>query len=214
MEITEDYVAVTTRPISAREYERLKRMLWPVSVARSLYASFLHLITLRLVKYQQFLNSKLPEDKRHKIFSEEQLRALEAVDFLKVPPKIKEASGSEAGKVSHPEEPPKAKLDRGPSSSTSVFPPLPSLPETGGDFNLAFKIFKRILAKASKDSTLHGERGVCLVSGLVEVEGPKAVCVMDVRAFYHPGDSRWVSIAIGIRRMQARQQYPRGEQGR
>lgn len=184
-----------------------------MSVAWSLYASYLHLISLRLAKYKQFLNSKLPEDKRHKLFSEEQLRALEAVGFLKLTPKIKEASGSEPGKVSHSEQPPKAKLDRAPSGSTPVFPPLPSIPATGEDFNLAFKTFKRVLAKTSKDSTLHGERGVCLVSGLVEVEGPKAVCVMDVRAFYHPGDSRWVSIAIGIRRMQARQQYPRGEQG-
>lgn len=214
MEITEDYVAVTNRPISAREYERLKRLIWPVSVAQSLYASYLHLIALRLVKYQQFLNSKWPEDKRHNIFSENQLRALGTVGFLKLPPKIKEASGSEAGKVSNYEQPPKAKLNRASSSSTPVFPPLPSLPETGEDFNLAFKTFKSVLARTSKDSSLHGERGVCLVSGLVEVEGPKAICVMDVRAFYHPGDSRWVAIAIGVRRMQARQQYPRGEQGR
>lgn len=214
MELTEDYVAITTRPISTRDFERLKRLLWPVSVARSLYASYLHLITLRLAKYQQFLNSKLPEDRRHKLFSEEQLRALEPVGFSKLPPKIKEASGSEAGIVSHTEQPPKTKLDRASSSSLPAFPPLPSLPETGEDFNLAFKTFKRVLAKTSKDPPLHGERGVCLISGLVEVEGPKAVCVMDVRAFYHPGDSRWVAIAIGVRRMQARQQYPRGEQER
>lgn len=184
-----------------------------MSVARSLYASYLHLIMLRLIKYGQFLKTKLPEDKQNKLISEERLRALEAVGFLKLPPKIKEESGSEAGKVSHSEQPPKAKLDRAPSSSPSVFPPLPSLLGTGEDFNLAFKTFKHVLAKTSKDPTLHGERGVCLVSGLVEVEGPKAVCVLDVRAFYHPGESRWSSIAIGVRRMQARQQYPRGEQG-
>lgn len=183
-----------------------------MSVARSLYASYLHLIILRLDKYQQFVNSKLPEDRRHKLLSEEQLRASEAVGFSELPPRIKEASGSEAGVVSHTEQPPKTKLDRVSSSPTRVFPPLPSLPETGEDFNLAFTTFKRVLAKTSKDPSLHGERGVCLVSGLVEVEGPKAVCVMDVRAFYHPGDSRWVAIAIGVRRMQAKQQYPRGEQ--
>lgn len=84
------------------------------------------------------------------------------------------------------------------------------LPILGQDMKIAMKTFERTLAKNWKQSALVLERGTFMVSGLVEIEGPKAKCVLDVRAAYHPAESRWVNVGIGVRRMQARSQAPKG----
>lgn len=49
-----------------------------------------------------------------------------------------------------------------------------------------------------------------MVSGLVELTGSKATAVLDVRAAYHPKENRWVAIGVGVRRLQARKQAPKG----
>ena len=84
------------------------------------------------------------------------------------------------------------------------------LPVLGQDMKIAMKTFERTLAKNWKQSALVLEKGTFMVSGLVEMEGSKANCVLDVRAAYHPAESRWVNVGIGVRRMQSRSQAPRG----
>lgn len=74
----------------------------------------------------------------------------------------------------------------------------------------ALKAFEKTLARKWKHPPIIAERGTCLVSGLVQIEGPDAVCVMDVRASYHPQESRWVTYGVGLRRMQSRRQSPKG----
>lgn len=91
-----------------------------------------------------------------------------------------------------------------------VLPPLPSLPQPGEGLNSAVSAFMRTLAKTWRPAGIPPPRGTFLVSGLVEVRGQHALCVLDVRAAYHPKFSRWEAIAIDIRRVQPRQQAPRG----
>ena len=54
------------------------------------------------------------------------------------------------------------------------------------------------------------ERGTIMISGLVELVGTKATCVVDVRAAYHPKENRWQAIGVGVRRLQSKKQSPKG----
>ena len=96
------------------------------------------------------------------------------------------------------------------SDAAKVLPLLPSLPQSGGDMGSALTAFKQTLAKTWKPAVAPAPRGTFMVSGLVEVLGPKGVCVLDVRAAYHPAESRWVTIGMGVRRIQPRKQGPKG----
>ena len=72
--------------------------------------------------------------------------------------------------------------------------------------------FKKTLRSAWRPSLPpHPPRGTILISGLVELSGPKAICLLDVLGTYHPGESRWVSIGTRVRRLQRRVQRPRGD---
>ena len=88
---------------------------------------------------------------------------------------------------------------------------LPPLPVPGEDYANASRAFKKRLAKNwHKGINLEPPRGTILVSGLVEVHGPKGLCLVDVRAAYEPRNSQWVALACGFRRVKDRFQKPKG----
>ena len=74
----------------------------------------------------------------------------------------------------------------------------------------ALAAFKRNLARKWKSNNLPAPRGTCVISGLVELVGPKGTCVLEVSAAYHPGENRFVSLGLAVRRAQPKQQAPRG----
>ena len=121
---------------------------------------------------------------------------------------IEKSSGSEPKSPEIVSTKPSSK-EASPNASR-VLPPLPSIPQPGGDMSSALMAFKRTLAKTWHSPSAPPERGTFMVSGLVELTGSKAVCVLDVQAHYHPKDSRWVVVGIGIRRVQDRKQGPKG----
>lgn len=82
-----------------------------------------------------------------------------------------------------------------------------------GDLGSALTSFKNSLLKTWKFPSTPPERGTVIVSGLVELVGTKATCVLDVRAAFHPKENRFVAIGIGVRRLQARKQAPKGGKG-
>lgn len=78
------------------------------------------------------------------------------------------------------------------------------------DFGTALHVFQHSLINTWKMPHAPPERGSIMVSGLVEIVGSKATCVLDVRAAYHPKENRWVAIGVGVRRLQAKKQAPKG----
>ena len=94
--------------------------------------------------------------------------------------------------------------------TSKVFPPLPPIPQPGGDMSSALVAFKRTLAKTWQSPSTPPERGTLMISGLVELTGKQAICLLDVVAMYHPKDSRWVSVTFGVRRLGKRRQTPLG----
>ena len=101
-------------------------------------------------------------------------------------------------------------IDTSSQQSSKILSLLPSLLKISNDNGPDVKVFKQTLARNWKPPHDFGERGTLLVTGLVQIEGPKAVCVLDIAAAYHPQESRYTHVACGIRNFRPRNQRPKG----
>lgn len=111
-----------------------------------------------------------------------------------------------------PAPPPKAASGEDVSKMSASKQRLHNLGVLGAmqDFGTALHVFQHSLIRTWKMPHAPPERGSIMVSGLVELTGSKATAVLDVRAAYHPKENRWVAIGVGVRRLQARKQAPKG----
>lgn len=78
------------------------------------------------------------------------------------------------------------------------------------DLASVFSVFARTLGRSWKPVSGPPPRGSFVVSGLVEVTGSRAMCVIDVGAAYDPKLSKFVGIGMKVRRFQLRIQSPKG----
>lgn len=101
------------------------------------------------------------------------------------------------------EEPPPIEPEEEPSGHGLSYP-------LGQDMKAALKAFDQTLAKNWAQPSLVLERGTFLISGLVQVRGPKAVGVLSVQAVYHPRESRLVAASIEVQKVKLRKQAPKG----
>ena len=192
---------------------RLQNILWPKAVAFSFLASFIALWSLQVAKLKDSLNIKSSSDNPNpktpqgyinfqglaKTSDKQQSHPGPGVDK---PPESK-SSDTDTDTSINPSKP-------ATTESARVLPPLPPVPQPGEDMSVALGAFKRMLKQTWKPASGPAPRGTFIVSGMVEVQGPKGVCVLDVRGAYHPKEARWVSIGIGLRRLQPRKQSPKG----
>ena len=182
-------------------------------MAASLWASYKHLLSLRLARAKEYLNIKSQQENMNPnpsgSFFDFRWLASQKQDS-QPNPGVEGVSQAESGRATAPEAASTTLPTRAPSNSTNALPPMPSLPEPGEDISTALKTFRRTLLKTWKRPKIPAERGTFLVSGLVQVEGSKAVCTLDVRATYHPQESKWVTVLLGVRRLQPRRQAPKG----
>ena len=207
IEITDNYVAWVVRPVRAHNYGRLLRALWPEPMAHSLWSSYNLLWSLQLAKIKNFLNIK----------SEEQAKASKPstiTDAEGISPVKRTSAETSPGPVSTLPIPANAQSQQdAPSSLISSLikrdkglrSPLPE-----ADMGSAQSTFKKTLAQKWKPLAMPAPRGTIFLSGLVEVSGSKALCVLDVKAFYHPVEAKWMAMNIAVRRVQLRKQRARG----
>lgn len=182
-------------------------------MASSLWASYRLLFSLRLARIKDYLNIRSEPETVNPNFSGSLFdfrRLANQKQESQPSPGLEGAPQAESGRPITAEATSKTLPKRALPNSTNVMPPMPSLPEPGKDMSIAMKMFKRTLAKTWKAAPTDPERGTFLVSGLIEVEGSKAVCVLDVRAAYHPRESRWSAVVVGVRRLQLKKQHPKG----
>lgn len=95
-------------------------------------------------------------------------------------------------------------------SEDSIPPKDPQISPMEDDMKAALETFKQTLAKKWKQPEAVIERGALIISGMLEMQGPRASCVMDVRATYLPKESRYIAIGASVRRFQLRKQSPKG----
>lgn len=210
LEITDDYVAWTTRPISALQVARIKSALKPLPVAKSLWAGGRTYCSLQFAKLKQFLNiapkssdtgAQLPVgtitlDEFREKGSKEEAQSRSQMDKMSDPKS--DASGTKGS----------AKSDS--SDASKLYGSLPPLSlESNSDMGTAITEFKRTLAKNWQRPSTHGERGTFVVRGDVEVTGPRGSCVLEVVADYHPREARYMTVGLGVKYYLPRRQRPR-----
>ena len=119
---------------------------------------------------------------------------------------IESSSNVKTPEVSPPKTSSKSELTDG----TRLLRALPSIPQPNEEMTSALTAFKRTFAKEWKPAAIPPPRGTLVVSGLVEVRGPNGRCVLEVMAAYHPAESRWVALAMGVRRVHPKKKGPKG----
>lgn len=212
LEITDDYIAWTIRPVDALQVFRLQAALWPRSVALSMWASYKTLWTLQLARAKQFLNLENGNDPDSK----------GSIDFQPIPKGSnhqEKCAGCGGDLFDDSDETPAAPNPPAPDlSSAQSEPPSPAMQRLQNlgvlglvaDMNSAMGTFKQSVMKTWQIPPTRPERGTVMISGLVELVGSKATCVVDVRAAFHPKQNRWVAVGVGVRRLQAKKQAPKG----
>ncbi|KAL6715978.1 hypothetical protein ACLMJK_006940 [Lecanora helva] len=222
LEIGDDYIAWTTRPVSAYQNARFQSAIFPLPIAKSFWASFNTAFSLQYAKIKRYLNLDNNTDMPHSFPS-----SMTKLDELQEDPDdpSPQTPSTRMNKLSDPKSTDNsadAKIDTQqksasppPSSSDSssrIHPLLPSLPSLGDENNPSTNAFKRTLARNWRGAYPEdfGQRGTLVVTGMVQIDGPKGSCVVDVVAAYHPVEARYTSISCGIRNYRPRVQRPRG----
>ena len=178
-------------------------------VAKSLWASCSTYCSLRLARLQQILKitpassddspqlpvGTLPLDPLREEGSSQEPQTRTQMDKMSDP---KSDVGSAKGSAK-PSSPDNSKISRW----------LPPLPQPDSDMASAITEFKRTLAKNWQRPSAQGERGTIIVRGDIELTGPKASCVLEVVADYHPREARYKSMGIGLKYFLPRRQRPR-----
>lgn len=203
--------------MDAIQVSRLKAALWPQPVAVSLWSSYSTLWSLQLARAKQFLgiksdvNSPSPSttdivDFRKLAKANDKRDSQSSTGFEQ----DEETTNTDPVLASNP--PSKAASAEDTSKMSGAKQRLYNLGVLGAiqDFGTALHVFQHSLIRTWKMPQAPPERGTLLVSGLVELVGSKATCVVDVRAAYHPKENRWVAIGVGVRRLQAKKQAPKG----
>ena len=190
----------------------MESALNPLPVAKSAWASCNTYLSLKLAKVKQYLNinpvssnPQLPvgtmtveELQRNNSKQENQTRA--PLDKMSDPKSdVGSAKGSTKPASTKPASP----------DSSKIFGSLSPLPQPDSDIGLAVKAFKQALRKNWQRPHAFGERGTFIVRGDVELTGPRASCVLEVVADYHPREARYMSVGIGFKYLLPRRQRPR-----
>ncbi|KAI9834787.1 MAG: hypothetical protein M1819_002873 [Sarea resinae] len=199
LEIGDDYIAWTIRPVTPQNYYRLHHALWPKALSSSCWASYKTLVSLQYQRVKDIfrINSKEQDDSQFGGIREKFEQQLGRVQEQK--PDSNGPSGQQ-----QPSRFP-SWLIQDPRTATSSISPLSN---TGMDS--AFTTFAKTLAKKWRPPTFVPPRGSVILSGLVEIQGTDAMAVLDVKAAYNPKEAKWGGIMLGVRRYQRRRQAPLG----
>ncbi|KAK0650462.1 hypothetical protein DIS24_g6724 [Lasiodiplodia hormozganensis] len=206
IEIADDYIAWTRRPVDQINYQRLKRALWPVAVASGALASTQYLFHVQMNKFREWVGLR-PKVNPTIDFLERHLAAMqranqEGSNRPLAPPNTSErtvanadpnTNANAAGKTAAAEK----------HTNLPEFEPVP--PQS-----IALTIFSTVLLKNWKRPQLEPPRGTILVTGLIEIRGDRARTVLDVTAAYDPLIDKYVALRVGSRLIQDKQQRPRG----
>ena len=94
------------------------------------------------------------------------------------------------------------------SDSSKLFGALPPLPLPHSDIGTSIKEFKKAMAKNWQVPTITGERGTFVVTGDIELIGPRGSCVLGVVADYHPREAKYKNVRMGFKYIIPRRQRP------
>lgn len=189
----------TKKPVSQTNYKRLERALWPTAAFSSIYAAMNYIFQAQVQRAREMLGFEASP-------SSLQTRELHK-RLLKKHGSSVSSDGSEAPDGSKRTTGEPTKLPDGRTSEKGFI-----LPQAGSLLPqnlIAMSIFTNTLAHKWQ-LNLDAPRGSIVVTGLIEVQGSKARCTMDVAAAYDPKQDKFVMVKAGMRRIQDRHQRPKG----
>ncbi|KAI9811337.1 MAG: hypothetical protein M1827_005497 [Pycnora praestabilis] len=220
LEITDDFIAWTIKPVTPQNYFRLHQALWPTALTSSFWASYTAVFSLEVQKFKAFFGMGTKNDQQLSTtipLALQGMRGGRQTDNQQA--NSESASGNPSGPLVESSESAKSSVSSTsnpkPENSVSLrdkLTSLPSLPAPSQEMSTMLSAFMTKLAVTWKPAKPPPPRGTFLVSGLVEVQGSKAVCVIDVQAAYNPIESKWDQVALKVRRLQPRKQAPPGGQ--
>ena len=208
LEITSDYIAWTTRPVSPYDFERLKSVLWPKPMASAFWESYKTLWSIQIANIKHMLNiGPPPKNPNRSVF-----------DGFVMPKLGKREDTDRSRYTAAASEPPKVEADQSKDENASPDDPTEdddiatalSADSKASEGETALATFGRTLAQEWKPPVHPPERGSFFVLGLVEIGGTRARAVLDIVATYHPQESRWGSVSVGVRKIQPHKQGPKG----
>lgn len=200
IEITDEDIAWTTRPISAKQYLRSQVIFQPRPILSAMWVSWRTFWSSRWARIHEMIPfvSK-PEDLNDGSPSISQ----NLQNLIKVRPN--EDTQINSGMTDPPPEPNKNLSEAGRTEHQSQVSPNSEQSSNSDDIsplrqdlNAALEDFSYALASNWKNPKLIPERGTVLAAGLVQVDGPRGTCLLEVTALYHPQESRFKS-SFGVR---------------
>ena len=223
LEIADEYIALTSRPLSQRYYQRLQSTILPTSIAASMWASLRTFFQLQLARGKELANVKgniggqghLPQPRpinfndivRPITETEPQNRNSQTG----TPSEVKSSEGS-----SRESSPSNGKgSDAKASDKLSVLGSMDSIKTYlqfdlfGQEGAMAYAVFKKTLAQTWPNEVFV-DRGQIYLSGSVEIIGSQGKVVLGVLALYNPRKSQLEGMALTVPKIQKRVSRPRG----
>ncbi|KAL8971759.1 MAG: hypothetical protein Q9197_003112 [Variospora fuerteventurae] len=186
LDIGEDHISWTTRPVHPLHYSTLQTALWPASLASSIWASQKTFASLQISKITNALAFHLSPEAPEAEKSNPPDLQLQKAAQQGGPQKHDSTSESDAdmppGSSTFNKESDESLTKNGSSDRSRLLPITPTIPDLGGDALSAVDAFKSTFARTWQPAQTPPERGTVMFSGLIELVGPKGIAVLDVRA--------------------------------
>ena len=180
----------------------------PLPVAKSMWASCSTFYSLQLAKLKRYFNadpSSSEESPQLPVgdISIDQLREKRPSKETQNHAQIDKmpAQKSDVGRTKESVKPTS-------SNGLNIYEMLPSLPLPHSDIGTSIKEFRRTMAKNWQIPNTTGERGTFVVTGDIELVGPKGSCVLAVVADYHPREAKYRNIRMTFKYVIPRRQRP------
>jgi hypothetical protein len=224
IEIGDDFIAWSPQKISAENYHRLTRALWPKATFDGAWqtAKIFGGINYRRLKQAlgwEEVNPVSPEE-RFKVALEMLEKKKQNTGGRGGSPVGGEAQTSPDGSpgslvsvssaANEAQSSPKASEER--SVMPWFNPPVPASTDLVNptDIQIAKYVFFGALKKQWNPKKLEPPRGTFVVQGLVEIKGSKGRVMFDVQSCYDPKEAKYVVVNAGIRSIKPWNQKPKG----
>ena len=223
LEIANEYIALTSRPLSQRHYRRLQSTILPTSIAASMWASLKTFFQLQLARGKELANVKgnlggqghLPQPRP--INFNDIVRPITETEPQNgngqtgTPSEVKTPEGSSRESSESNGKGSDAKA----SDKLSVLGSMDSIKTHlqydlfGQEGAMAYAAFKKTLAQTWPNEVFV-ERGQIYLSGSVEIIGTQGKVVLGVLALYNPRKSQLEGMTLAVPKIQKRISRPRG----
>jgi hypothetical protein len=212
IEIGDDYITWGTQPVDSLTVFRLRQALWPAALVKSFW-SFTKVMFVddvkRIAGILGIRSSPPPPSLEQMLARHQQLMKGPQIPSKDGPPALPQPPSDGTKAITAPTSPEKSTLTGKKENEMEVSAAAMAF---HGHFFRAIMAFKAKMAQTWRPAPNYPPRGSILVSGLVELDSPKAWLVFDVKAAWDPKtrsyDAR--SMHLQLRRMQLKKQGPVG----